>query len=400
MKLLFVSPFLPYPPVAGGHRQVWTWLTRLSRNHEIAFAGFYERESEAANQVELSKHCAQTRLRLRKPTPHAYSSFAQVPRFAAEFFSDELAADVADLTASFRPDVVQFLHTNVAQYRRFTNGAASVVTALDIAFVAHRRRIAAAAGIERLQARAEWLRMLRHETAAFARADHVIAVSDHDAGLVRAVARHDRVTAVPPGVNRDQLAPRTRAPEPGRLLYVGHMEHYPNLDGLLYLYREVWPHLRHVYPHVKLIVAGGGTREELARAAADTLARMDRDPSIEIAGFVPDLAAEMDRCVALAAPLRLGSGVRNKVVEAMAAGLPVVTTTLGAEGIAVEPGRHLLLADDPEAFAAELVRLLRDPRLQADLSNAGRELAARDHDNDAIIARLEMALYRALGESR
>jgi glycosyltransferase involved in cell wall biosynthesis len=400
MKLLFVSPFLPYPPVAGGHRQVWTWLTRLSRKHEIAFAGFYERDSEAANGAEVSRHCAQTRLRLRKPTPHAYSSFAQVPRFAAEFYSDDLAADVADLAASFRPDVVQFLHTNVAQYRRFTNGAAAVVTALDLAFVAHRRRIATAAGIERLQARAEWLRMLHHETAAFARADHVIAVSDHDAGIVRAVARHDRITAVPPGVDRGQLAPRARAPEPGRLLYVGHMEHYPNLDGLLYLYREVWPHLRHASPHVKLIVAGGGTREELARAAPETLARIDRDPSIEIAGFVPDLAAEMDRAVALAAPLRLGSGVRNKVIEAMAAGLPVVTTTLGAEGLAVEPGRHLLLADGPEAFAGELVRVLRNSRLQSDLSRAARDLVARDHDNDAIIARLEMALYRALGEGR
>ncbi len=398
MKLLLVSPFLPYPPVAGGHRQVWTWLTRLSKQHEVAFVGFYERESEAPNQAEVSRRCVETRVRLRKPNPHAYSSFAQVPRWVAEFFSEELAGDVADLSRSFRPDVVQFLHSNMAQYRRYADGAAAVVTALDIAFVAHRRRIALSGGLERLRARLEWLRMLRHEAAMFARADHVIAVSEREAAIIRSIARHYRVTAVPPGVDKEQLAPRRRRPEPGRLLYVGHMEHYPNLDGLLYLYREVWPYVRHAYPNARLTIAGGGTREELGRVAPETLARMEHEAGIEIAGFLPDLGAAMDGSVAMAAPLRLGSGVRNKVIEALAAGLPVVTTALGAEGLAVESGRELLIADEPAAFARELVRLLKDPHLQARLSGAGRELVARDHDNDRAVARLEKALLRALGE--
>jgi glycosyltransferase involved in cell wall biosynthesis len=176
------------------------------------------------------------------------------------------------------------------------------------------------------------------------------------------------------------------------------MEHYPNLDGLLYLYRSVWPHLRHAYPNVRLMVVGGGTREELKRAAPDTLTRMERDAAVEIAGFVPDLQAAMDGSAAMAAPLRLGSGVRNKVIEAMAAGLPVVTTQLGAEGLAVESGRQLLIADEPAAFARELVRLLKDPHLQGRLSEAGRKLVARDHDNDRVVARLEKALLRAVGE--
>jgi len=398
VKVLFVSPFLPYPPVAGGHRQIWTWLTRLAAAHEVAFVGFRERETEAPNEAEVSRHCVETRIRLRKPTPHAHSSFAQLARWVTEFTSEELAQDIADVSRSFRPDVVQFLHSNMAQYRRCADGAAAVVTALDIAFVAHRRRIAMTHGLERLQARLEWLRMLRHETAMFARADGVIAVSERDADVIRSVARHDRVTAVPPGVDKAQLAPRERRPEAGRVLYVGHMEHYPNLDGLLYLYRDVWPHVRHAHPNVKLIVAGGGTREELHRAAPDTLARMERDATVEIAGFIPDLEAEMDRSTAMAAPLRLGSGVRNKVIEAMAAGLPVITTRLGAEGLAVESGRQLLIADEPAPFARQLVHLLKDPHLQERLSKAGREVVARDHDNDRVVALLEKALLRAMGE--
>lgn len=405
MRVLLVSPFLPYPPVAGGHRQIWSWLTRLSKDHEVAFAGFYEREPEAANADAIRELCAATRVRLRRPTAHAYPSWAQVPRWVSEFYSAELAGDVADVTRSFRPEAVQFLHTNMGQYRRHVNRAAGdgeapaiVMTALDIASVAHRRRITGTRGFERLRARGEWLRMLRHEANLFARADHVIAVSETDAALIRQLARHRRVTPVPPGVDREQLAPRQRAPEPGRVLYVGHMEHLPNLDGLLFMYKEVWPFVRHEYPSAKLLIAGGGTQQELGRVDPSTLARMQRDASIEIAGYVPDLGAEMDRAAAMAAPMRLGSGVRNKVIEAMAAGLPVVTTRIGAEGLAAEHNRELLLADDPEAFARELVRLFKDSRLRERLSAAGRELVARNHDNDEVTKRLERALLRAVGE--
>ena len=398
MRILFVSPFLPYPPVAGGHQQIWRWLTHLSRDHELAFVGFHERESEAANIGEIARRCVAARTRLRCPTPHAYCSFAQAPRWVSEFYSEELARDVSEVASDFRPEVVQFLHTNMGQYRHCVNGAAVVVTALDLAFVAHRRRIAAASGLDRLHARFEWLRMLRHEAALFRRADHVIAVSDRDAGIVRAVAKHTRVTAVPPGVEREQLAPRARNPQPSRVLYVGHMEHYPNLDGLLYLYRDIWPALRKAMPTARLAIAGSGTREELARIAPDTLAQMERDASVEIAGFVPDLLGLMDSCAALAAPIRLGSGVRNKVVEAMAAGLPVLTTSLGAEGLAVEHGRELVIAGGADGLAHELVRLLKDEGLQARLTAAGRELVARDHDNERLTKRLEHALMRAVGE--
>ena len=397
MRILFVSPFLPYPPVAGGHGQIWGWLRRLARWQEVAFVGFFERDAEAAGASELERCCVETRVRLRKPTAHRYTSFAQLPRLVTESFSEQLARDLAEVSRSFRPEVVQFLATNMAQYWRYVDRAAVAVTALDIAFVAHGRRIAATQGLTRLQARLEWLRMLRYETAVFRRADHVIAVSERDAEIIRAVGGHRRVTAVPPGVDRELVAPRPRRPQPGTVIYVGHMEHSPNLDGLLFCYREIWPRVRYAYPKAKLLVAGGRLREELAREAPETLARMERDASVRLAGFIPDLAAAMDASAVMAAPMRMGSGVRNKVIEAMAAGLPVVTTRLGAEGLAVSHERELLIADQPDEFAAQVVRLLRDGRLQARLSEAGRALVAHDHDNDRLAKRLERALARAAG---
>jgi len=173
------------------------------------------------------------------------------------------------------------------------------------------------------------------------------------------------------------------------------MEHYPNLDGLLYLYRDIWPLVRRDFPSAQLTVAGQGTREELRRVAAEVLAAMEADESVELAGFVPDLRATLDTHTVMAAPLRLGGGVRNKVIESMAVGLPVVTTRRGAEGLSVASESELLIADEPEEIAHQLVRVLSDGELQQRLSEAGRACAARDHDNDALAQRLEQALVQA-----
>lgn len=400
MRILLVSPFLPYPPMAGGHAQIWGWLRRLAQKHEVAFAGFCEREADASGVEEIARRCTLVRVRLRCPTAHAYTSFAQVPRWVTEFYSAELARDVHRVVREFRPDVVQFLSTNMAQYQQAARGPARVVTALDLSFLAHQRRIAATAGWERVQARLEWLRMLRYERTIFQQADRVIAVSAREARVIEAIAPRARTTVIPPGVDAELLAPRTRRPTAGRVLYLGHMEHYPNLDGLLFLYREIWPRVRQSYPAARLIVAGGQTHEQMARVAPGTLAQMERDTSVELRGFVLDLQGLMDETAAMAAPLRLGSGVRNKVVEAMAAGLPVVTTTRGAEGLSVAHERELLIADDFEDFARQLVRLLQDTPLQERLSDAGRNLARREHNNDELAGRLELALTEAVEARR
>ncbi len=238
VRILLVSPFLPYPPVAGGHAEIWGWLRRLAQRHQVAFVGCYEREAEAAGLAEIGRHCEPARARLRKPTPHAYSSFAELPRWVTEYYSEELAADVAEVTRHFRPEVVQFASSNMAQYRRWTRPAPCVVTALELTSLAYRRRMEAARGWERCRARLDWLRMLRYETGVFRKADHVVAVSEREARITNAMAPRTQTTAIPPGVDPEQLALRPRRPAPGRVLFLGHMEHFPNLDGLLFLYQE------------------------------------------------------------------------------------------------------------------------------------------------------------------
>lgn len=397
MRILLVSPFLPYPPVAGGHAQVWAWLRGLAGSQQLAFVGFHEREQEASGAEEIRKHCSVVRTRLRRPTPQAYGSFAQLPNWVTEFFSAGLAADLREVMSGFDPQLVLFVGTNMAQYRRYVGRLPAAVAALELVFVAYARRISATRGLDRLRARLDWLRMLRYEAGVFRATDHAIAVSEREAEMVRGLAPDTEVTAVPPGVDREKLSRRDRMPVPGTVLFVGHMEHYPNVDGLLFLYHDIWPLVRRQCPSARLTVCGGGAREELARIAPQALAAIESDASVELAGYVPDLQHLMARTAAMAAPLRLGAGVRNKVIESLAAGLPVVTTQRGAEGLAVLHERELLVADDAVGFAQQLVRLLQDRDLQYRLAQAGRELVAREHDNDMLVKRLARALAQTLG---
>lgn len=400
MKVLFVTPFLPHPALGGGHAQVWSWMRHLSSEHELALVGFCEREGDLSRVGEAEQLCTVTRVRLRCPTPTAGANLAQLPAFVRDYYARELADDLRETMAHFQPHVVLFAATNMAQYRTHTGDTPAAVCALEINFVAYRRRMEAARGWARLRAYGDWLRMLRYETSVFQRAEHVVTMSEHDGEIVRAVAPGARVTAVPPGVEEEQLRPRPRTPAPNTVLYLGHMEHYPNLDGLVHLWRDIWPLVRAALPEARLVVAGRGVREELRRAAPEVLADLEADPRVDLAGFVPDLAGLMDRTAALAAPLRLGGGVRNKVIESLAAGLPVVATSRALEGLSVQHDRDALVADTPETFARQIARLLTDDQLQERLTKAGRELAAREHDNAELAKRLSRALLRAVGARR
>jgi glycosyltransferase involved in cell wall biosynthesis len=160
--------------------------------------------------------------------------------------------------------------------------------------------------------------------------------------------------------------------------------HYPpNVDGIRWLAREVLPHARRALPAVTLTIAG-------PRPPRDLLALARRQPGVvHVTGRVPDLAPYVARAGVVAVPVRVGAGMRVRILEAFARGAPVVTTTVGLEGIEAEPGRDVLVADTAEAFAAALVRVLRDPGLAAEIGARGRRLAEARYDWRVALAGLD-----------
>jgi glycosyltransferase involved in cell wall biosynthesis len=233
-----------------------------------------------------------------------------------------------------------------------------------------------ALGPRRLAAEIEWRRVRRYEAAAYARCDHIYAVSEVDAREIRAMAGpRPRIDVIPIAVDalgQPELRPWQRGPE---VLFVGALDWPPNRDAVEYLVAEIWPLVLQRLPAARLTVVGRGA---LGVAA----------PNVTCTGWVEDVAPYFQAARVLAVPIRSGSGLRVKILESLARGLPVVATAIGMEGIAARDGAHLVVADAPDAFADALVRVLEDPRLAETLSREGRQLAVSRYDRSVVARQL------------
>lgn len=188
------------------------------------------------------------------------------------------------------------------------------------------------------------------------------------------------------GVEVEQFAPPEAAPPPATdLVFVGSMDYLPNIDGVQYFVREILPRLRRQRPQCTLTVAG---REP----DASILALAQADPGIRVTGTVADVRPYLWGSAVSIVPLRIGGGTRLKIYESMAAQTAVVSTTIGAEGLTVHPPANIRLADTPETFAAECLRLLEDPAERQAVAQAGRQLVAARFSWEQVSRQFEQIL--------
>ncbi len=211
------------------------------------------------------------------------------------------------------------------------------------------------------------VRSMARELSTYQRADIRVFITEVERELYEGFpdSRRDHNAVVPIVVEAASLP---RRPRRGDVVFVGGLWHPPNMDGVFWFCSEVWPRVRACVPEARFRVIGSNAWN----LPIDTSALADR-PGVVVEGFLADLDTVYAEASAVVAPLRFGAGMKGKVCEAMAAGVPVVTTTIGAEGIQALVGRDLLVADDPEAIAAAVVSLLADDRLAASVGAAGAE---------------------------
>jgi len=218
----------------------------------------------------------------------------------------------------------------------------------------------------RLPLEIEWRKMRRYEARTCARANATVTVSETDRRVLHGLVPGARVWSVPTGVDVDYFRPNGTREVPGRLVFTGSMDWYPNEDAILHFCESVWPAIRRQVPEVSLTVAGRSPGPRLRAAAAAA--------GVHLTGTVDDIRPHLAQGEVYVVPLRVGSGTRLKIFEALSMGKPVVATRVGAEGLPLSPGEHYVEADDPDAFAGAVVSLLRDPKRRRALGTAGRRL--------------------------
>src|SRR5262245_10724053 len=375
LRLLWVVPLLPRRGVAAARERWWALLARLATRHDITLVALVDAEDAAAADA-LPPGLAAVHLVPRRTTMPD-DPLALLPRDVAGGYAHPAYRDaVAACLRAERFDLVQVEFTETTHLLPAAVPLPVVLTVHQLLFAAERPLWHAdGRGLRRGAVLLHrYLRELDFELRAIRAARHVITMSSEDAARLQRFLPGRSISVSSVGVDCRELRPPAGAPAPQTdLLFVGNFAHPPNPDAVRFLVHDVLPRLAR--PARVRIVGHGATPGLAAGAPAGT---------VEVLGAVPDVRPHLARAGVVVAPVRFGTGMRGKVLEALAMGRPVVTTALGAEGLGAVSGRHLLVADDAPAFAGAIDAVLADPALAARLGAGGRALVESRFDWDTI----------------
>lgn len=364
MRILWLKTELLHPIDKGARIRTYHMLRALVRHHHITYLTLddgnaapdaVERASEYATEVvrvpfdpaarRSPRFFAELAWTLGSPLPYALWKYRTQPfRRALQNQVDSGAFDVVvcdflspavNIAGRLPVPMVLFQHNVEAEiWRRHAETARRPWTR----------------GYFGLQ----WRRMERFEKAACRRFDLVVAVSEVDANLMRSSYGVERLVTVPTGVDADYYRPSGQeAVDPHHIVFVGSMDWMPNEDGVLFFTREVWPGLKRALPQATLTVVGRKPPSRV-RALAEEF------PGVIVTGSVPDVRPYLERAGLVVVPLRVGSGTRLKIYEALAMERPVVSTRIGAEGLPLVDGEHIALADSAAELTRRCLALLED----------------------------------------
>lgn len=389
MRVLFAVPWVPHPPDAGGRTRTWSLLRETARRAELHLRVVLEPGRGEADLAPLAEVAASVRGFPRgDPGRGAWLRSRPERWFASPELARELARELADGERPF--DVVHLDDAALlpALPARARHGAAVVV---------HHHRLHSAApralpGVDGWRAALEVPRLRRLEARGAREGDLQVFCGEDDARAF--AARHPRapLAVVPSGFDPERFfADASVARERDLVLFLGTLSYPPNVDALRWLVREILPGVRAVRPAARLAIVGHDGGPDVTALAGE---------GVELVGGVDDPRPWLARASALAVPLRVGGGTRLKIVEALACATPVVSTSIGAQGLALAHGEHLHLADHAPAFARTLAQVLEHPDRAARLAEAGRARVAERYPWSRLAGDLLAAWERARAARR
>jgi len=374
MKILWVKTDFLHPTDRGGQIRTLETLRQLHANHEVHYVAY--NNPAQPEGIRRAPEYSYRSYPVHRPIPPrgspqflaqmARNLASSLPLAVGRYASQAMRAQVATLivTQKFDSIVCDFLSVapNIPDLSRSVLFQHNVETAIWRRHAEH-----AASSLRRAYFRLQADRMFQYERKTCQSAAHIIAVSGNDAEQMKQLFGAKRVSAVSTGVDVAYFERPADYPRSGNIVFVGAMDWLPNIDGARWFTRQVLPLIRQKRLNTKLVLAGRSPVPELQALAAS-------DPLIQVTGTVPDIRPYLWGASVSLVPLRIGGGTRLKIYEAMAAGVPVVSTAIGAEGLAVEDGRTIALANSPEDFARRCLELLEDDHRARAISAAALTL--------------------------
>ncbi len=394
MKILYVCHRFPFPPKRGGKIRPFNMIRHLSGQHEVTVCSLARSQDEAQEGRGIAPHCHRFEMALVSNPVQTLRMVARlpssVPSSMGYFYSHDLARKIERLVAQQRFDLV-FVHcSSVAQY---VEGLRDIPKILDFGDMDSQKWLEYVAYKPFPLKAGYWLegrKMEREEKRLARRFDLCTATTRAEWETLESYRTGVATGWFPNGVDAGFFQPDGQGYDADTISFIGRMDYYPNQEAMFRFCDQVWPLLRQRRPQMKLLIVGADPIPAVRQLGAL--------PGVTVTGSVPDVRPHILRSAAMVAPLHIARGTQNKILEAMAMGVPVVSSRIAAGGVDAVEGEHLLVADTPQQYAEAIVRLAEDPGERARLARAGRERMLSHHAWPKSMQRLDTLIEGCLSE--
>ena len=401
MRVIFLCLYPPSPPVDGGRIRTFNILKQVASRHAATLLCFEHPLSREADIQKLSELCEDVIGVLRPGQPRRdlahrlLRSLSYRPAGLQPWWSHCMAQRVGALVDTQQFELVHVDQILLAQYSPNFPPLPWVLTHHNVEGIAQQRAIESSLDQSLLRGwlrRREHARWVRYEIHMSQRANAIVTVSEQDAAYFRRHVRLTSIVTAPNGVDVSSFRPVDRKPQTNRLLFTGSMDYPPNVDAATWFCQEIFPLIQRERNDLEVWIVGRNPAPEVSRLA--------QIPGVVVTGAVPDTRPYYEEALVFFVPLRMGGGTRLKILESMSMGIPVISTTIGCEGISVQAGQDLLVADAPQAFAEAVLRLATNTALANQLARNARRLVELSYDWNLIGRQQELAYRKALDSSQ
>lgn len=381
MRILFLSQWYPYPADNGSKLRIYNLLRGLAQVHEVTLLSFADQPDADPAVPELRSLCREIRLVPWKSfQPRSWRArlgfLSLTPRSVIDTFSPEMEQEIRQTLTRQNYDLVIASQGTLAGYARSFRGTAALLEEVEVG-VPYERFAHAASAWLRFRHGLTWFKQRRYLAGLLRYYGTCTVVSERERQLLlQAIPAYRNVEVIPNCINLADYEAIHETPQPHHLIFTGSFRYSANHDAMTWFLQEVYPRLQAQVPDVRLTITGDHAGLPLPYAS-----------NVTLTGFVDDVRPLIASAWASLVPIRVGGGTRLKILEAMALRTPVVATSKGAEGLEAQPGKHLLVADEPKAMAEAILSLLKEPGLRQELVDKAYRLVSEKYDWTATMPR-------------
>lgn len=398
MKILMLTPYLPYPLLSGGQIRTFNLLKKLANKHEITLFALIKDETEKKYISELEKYCHQVRVFKRSKHPFTLRNILKTSTSSYPFLviRNHAPETISAIRQELDRNQYDLIHAETFYMMPHLpkTKVPTILVEQTIEYLGYESYAQRAPWILRPLLNIDIAKIKHWERHYWHKCDRLIVMSHEDRKFIaQEIGTQEKIEVVSNGVDTVWFSEKKRSlPKEPTILSVGTFKWLPNIEAVTFLVEKVWPLIRAQMPSAKLKIVGNAPTNEV-------LSYQDKDSQIVVTGRIPDIRDAFNTAHVLIAPVFSGKGTRYKILEAMASGTPVVATSIAVEGLGVKHNVHVLTSHSAQGLAEMALKVLSQPKLWQKLSTNGKRFVSTHFDWSLISKKLDK-IYQQIGQQK